>query len=109
QTSFLEECVQFPCQSCGLKSRQNASLGTECLRGAPAMVAAGWGRHSDDSKGRCEIRPDSPSASDPDWLQPPAARRPGESECCPDARIPVPAVRAAAWAVAPREYHPPRP
>src|ERR1700761_2816305 len=108
QTLSPEECVRFAYLFGGQKSRQNASPGPECLRGVPAMVAAGSETHSDDSRGRCEIRPASPSPSDRGSLQPPGERPLGESGCCPGARTPVPAVPAAVSAAAPTECRRPR-
>src|SRR6266446_10886223 len=73
----------------------------ECLRGALATVAGRPEIHSDGNRGRCEMRLAPSSAVDHGWLRPPRERPPDESECCPNARTPFPAVRAAVEAAVP--------
>src|SRR5258708_12534779 len=108
-TSFPEECVRFACPSGGQKSRQSASPGPECLRGAPATVAAGQEKRLDDSRGRCEIRSALPCRPSLGWSQLQAERPPGASVCCPGARTPAPPAHAAVSPPVPSEYHPLRP
>src|SRR5437879_5346984 len=88
--------------------RQNASLGRECLRGAPSTAGPRSERRSDDNKGRCEILAAPPCPPNLDWSPPRAERQPGESEYCPGVRTPVHGERAAVWAAVSAEYRRPR-
>src|ERR1700691_4024013 len=103
-TSFLREMRRFFWASHRHTFRQSVPLTRECLRYAPATVAAKSETHSDGSRGRSEIRCASPCPPSFGWSQPRAERRLGECVCCPIAQTPALAEHAAVWAAVPMEY-----
>src|SRR5271156_6082575 len=95
QTSLSEKCARFGDSSGGHISRRSAPRERECPRDVRVKAATGPEIRSVGSRDRCETPPDSPFPSGYDLWPPQAERPPDECGCCPSARIPAPAKRAA--------------
>src|SRR4029077_20669955 len=64
RTSWREECARSAYPSAAQTSLRNAQPDMECPHDVRAAAAGEQETHSDDNKGRYEIRPPSPSPSD---------------------------------------------